>query len=133
MMPDFPHNIRIRLARLKNFLVASWCCSVSALLAVLAKLRQPTGQRESNIRTKQKKNIIGPILFLYYEESLASSNFNSKLFRFLCVRPNVNILYFHCLVFFCLYLFITKSKLKGFKLFKRKCKYFSFWIFTVYV
>ena len=32
--------------------------------------------------------LIGPILFLYYEESLVvSSNLNSKLFRFHCVRP----------------------------------------------
>ena len=31
-----------------------------------------------------------PNLFLYYEESLVlSSNLNSKLFRFHCVRPNV--------------------------------------------
>ena len=36
-----------------------------------AKLRQPTGQRQSNVRTQQK-NSIGPILFLYYEESLVS-------------------------------------------------------------
>ena len=39
-----------------------------------AKLRQPTEQRLSNIRTQQKKSI-GPILFLYHEESLVSSNF----------------------------------------------------------
>jgi hypothetical protein len=26
MRPDFPHNIRIRLARLKLFFVASWRC-----------------------------------------------------------------------------------------------------------
>ena len=42
-----------------------------------AKLRQPTGQRQSNVRTQQK-NSIGPILFLYYKESLVSSNLNSK-------------------------------------------------------
>jgi hypothetical protein len=34
---------------------------------------------------------IGPILFLYYEESLVSSNLNSKLFRFSCVRPSQHI------------------------------------------
>ena len=37
-----------------------------------------------------KKNLIGPIIFLYYEESLASSNLNSKLLRFHCAHPNVS-------------------------------------------
>ena len=45
-MPDFPHNVRIRLAQSK---------------------------------------------FLYYEESLVSSNLNSKQLRFHCVRPNEDI------------------------------------------
>ena len=54
-----------------------------------AKLRQPTGQRLSNIRMEQKKISIGPILFLYYEESLLSSNLNSNLLRFHCAHPNV--------------------------------------------
>ena len=31
---------------------------------------------------------MGPILHLYYEESLVSSNLNSKLFLFHSVRPN---------------------------------------------
>ena len=53
-----------------------------------SKLRQPTGQRLSKVRTQQNFFSIGPILFLYYEESLVSSNLNSKLFRFHCVRPN---------------------------------------------
>ena len=43
-----------------------------------AKLRQPLGQRLCNVRMQQKK-IIGPVLFSYYEESLVSSNLNSKL------------------------------------------------------
>ena len=37
-----------------------------------------------------KKKSIGPILFLYYEESLLSSSLNSKLFWFHCVRPNTD-------------------------------------------
>jgi hypothetical protein len=37
-----------------------------------------------------KKEINWAILFLYYEESLISSNLNSKLFRFHGVRPNVH-------------------------------------------
>ena len=40
-----------------------------------AKLRQPTEQRQSKI-TKPKIILIGPILFLYYEEYLVSSNLN---------------------------------------------------------
>ena len=37
----------------------------------------------------KKTNLIGPILFLYYEESLVSSNLNLKTNFFYCVRPNV--------------------------------------------
>jgi hypothetical protein len=33
--------------------------------------------------------LIGLILFLYYEESLVSSNLNSKLLRFHCAHPNL--------------------------------------------
>ena len=51
-----------------------------------AKLRQPTGQRLSNVRMQQKK--INLTLFLYYEESLVSSNLNSNQLRFHGVRPN---------------------------------------------
>ena len=53
------------------------------------KLRQPTGQRLSNVKTQQKKNSIGPILFLYNEESLVSSNLNSNILWFHCAHPNV--------------------------------------------
>ena len=35
---------------------------------IFSKLWQPTGQRQSNVRTQQKIFLIGPILFLYYEE-----------------------------------------------------------------
>ena len=66
MTPDFPHNIRIRKA----------------------KMRQPTRQRLSSVRMQQKK--INLILFLYYEESLMSSNLNSNLLRFHCAHPNVH-------------------------------------------
>ena len=51
-------------------------------LISFSKLRQPTGQRLSNISVQQTKISIGPILFLYYEESLESSNLNSKQRRF---------------------------------------------------
>ena len=81
MIPDFPHNIRIRLAQLKFFLLRpdvalSLPCWLSQFRK--AKLRQP-------------------ILFLYYEESLVSSNLNSKLFRFHCVRPTLDIAFQDCL------------------------------------
>ena len=54
-----------------------------------SKLRQPTGQKLSNVRGEQKKSI-GPILFLYYEKSLVSSNLNSKQLRFHGAHPNVH-------------------------------------------
>ena len=65
MIPDFPHNIRIRLSQLNFF------CCVLTLLCLC-----PVGC------------LI--LLYLYYEESLVSSNLNSKLFRFHCVRPNLH-------------------------------------------
>ena len=37
---------------------------------------------------QQTKLSIGPILFLYYEESLVSSNLNSKQLRFHGAHPN---------------------------------------------
>ena len=40
-----------------------------------------------------KKDLIRPILFLYYEVSLIPSNLNSKLFGFYCVRSNVGTTY----------------------------------------
>ena len=72
MIPDFPHNIRIRLAQLN----------------LASKLRQLTGQRLSNVRKQQKIILIGPILFLCYEESLVSSSLNSKQLRFHGAHPN---------------------------------------------
>ena len=54
-----------------------------------AELRQPTGQRQDS----QTKISIGPILFLYYEESLVSSNLNSKQLSFHGAHPNVHMQY----------------------------------------
>ena len=45
--------------------------------------------RDSNVR-KQKKNSIGPILFLYHVESLVSSNLKLNLLRFHCAHPNIH-------------------------------------------
>ena len=96
MIPDFPHNIRIRLAQLKLFLLhpdvaKSLPCWLSQFRK--AKLRQSTGQRLSNVRGKQKEISIGPILFLYYEESLVSSNLNSKQLRFHGAHPKLYLQY----------------------------------------
>ena len=56
------------------------CCKT--VDCCFSKLRQPTGQRLSNVKTQQTKISIGPILFLYHEESILSSNLNSKELRF---------------------------------------------------
>ena len=61
MMPDFPHNIRIRLARLNFFLSRDVAKSLPCWLSQFrkAKLRQPTGQRLSNVGMQQKKIQLG--------------------------------------------------------------------------
>ena len=68
MIPDFPHIIKVRLAPLKIFFVV------------------PDFAKSGH---NNKKNSMGPFLFLYYEESLVSSNLNSKVLWFHSVRPNV--------------------------------------------
>ena len=70
LIPDFPHNIRIGLAKFNLFslhpdVTKSPPCWLSQFS--FSKLRQPTGQRLSNVRAQQIKISIGPILFLYYE------------------------------------------------------------------
>ena len=77
MIPDFPYNIRIRLAWLKIF-----CCCLS--------LAETANRAETEQRQDATKKIIEPILFLYYEESLLSSNLNSKLLRFHCAHPTIH-------------------------------------------
>ena len=53
-----------KIGPLKKKFCCYLTCSVSALLAVSAKLRQPTGQRQSNIRMQKQKKIIGAHLIL---------------------------------------------------------------------
>ena len=53
----------------------------------LSQFRKAKQGRE--LRHEAIKKSIGPILFLCYEESLVSSNLNSKQLRFHGVRPNV--------------------------------------------
>ena len=79
MIPDFPYNIRIRLARLKKQMLLPF---VALSLPCLGRDRATSGCN--------KKKIFRPILFLYYKESLISSNLNSKLLRFHCAHPNLH-------------------------------------------
>ena len=78
MIPGFPHNIRIRLIQLKMVF-----CSVLMLLCLCSV-------------TSGCIFLIGPMLLLYYEESLVSSNLNSKLLWFHCAHLNLYS-YFRCL------------------------------------
>ena len=108
MMPDFPHNIRIRLAQLNFFLfrpdvAKSLPCWLSQFS--FSKLRQPQG-RDKATSGCNIFFLIGPILFLYYKESLVSSILNSKLFMVHYVRPNLRS---YCLIYI---LWFTHSKLK---------------------
>ena len=50
-----------------------------------------TANRAENLQCQDSTNffLMGPICFLYYKESLVSSNLNSKLLWFHSVRPNV--------------------------------------------
>ena len=48
-------------------------------------------ERRKKSNKSHEKNNGAKAYFLYYEESLVSSNLNSKLFGFHCVRPNVHI------------------------------------------
>ena len=97
MIPDFPQIIKIRLAPSKFYFVASWCCKVSA---VSAKLRQPTGQRLSNVRTQQKKiNLANLILILWGKSGIIKFEFKTILvslrqtyYTFLLYLQNVSSL-----------------------------------------
>ena len=57
MIPDFPHNIRIRLAQIDFLLHPDVALSLPCWLSQFrkAKLTQPTGQRHSNVGTQQKE------------------------------------------------------------------------------
>ena len=59
----------------------------------MIRIRTETANRAG---TEQRQDatfiLIGPILFLYYEESLVSSNLNSKLHRFHYAHPNIDTL-----------------------------------------
>ena len=101
MIPDFPHNIRIRLAFF--LLLPDVALSLPSWLSQF---------RDRTMYETTKMFLIRPILFLYYEESLVSSNLNSKLFRFHCVRPDVDSNQKTIKQFFWQYLFINYPVLK---------------------
>ena len=83
MIPDFPHNMKIRLTQSKKFLLRP---DIEKSLPC-AKLRQPTGQNQDATFFS-----MWPILFFYCDQSLVSSNLNSKLFRFHSAHPNLHTL-----------------------------------------
>ena len=84
--------IRIRLAGLNFFFLLPDFSNSNSLPCWLSQFSW----------MQQKKISMGPILFLYYKESLVSTNLNSKLFRFHSAHPNLhtqypslNLTYFH--------------------------------------
>ena len=92
MIPDFPHNIRIRLAQLKFFccpLTLLKLCPVGCLSLAFQNWDSQQGRDlATSGRNRQK-----------FEESLVSSNLNSKQLRFHGAHPNVHTyMYLHKLV-----------------------------------
>ena len=65
-IPDFPHHIRIKLVQLKKLLHPDVALSLPHCLSQFrkAKLRQPTGQRQINIRMQQKKIIQANLILI---------------------------------------------------------------------
>ena len=68
MIPYFPYMLKIRLVQLNFFFML----------------------HPDFAKSLHTKKIMGPILCSYYDESLVSSNLNSKLLWFHSVRPNIN-------------------------------------------
>ena len=97
MTPDIPYNIRIRLAQLKKMLLpdSAYLCPVGCLSLEMLNLDSQQGRDLAT--SGRNKKIIGRILFLYYEESLVSSNLNSNLLMFHCAQPNLHIFMITCI------------------------------------
>ena len=89
MISGFPHNIRLAVLNFFCCVLTLLClCPVGCLS--LEKLNWDSQQsRDLATSLCNKKKSIVPILFLYYEESLVSSNLNSNLLRFHCAHPTV--------------------------------------------
>ena len=84
-----PVSIYLGIGQLKFFLLHPDVAKSLHSQFSFSILRQPTGQRLSNVRTQQTKISIGPILFLCYMERMVSSNLNSKQLRFQGAHPNL--------------------------------------------
>ena len=82
---DFP-GLRIFVVSMTSTASTASVASMTSTASFHIANRAETLQRQD----AKKKKSIGPILFLYYEESLVASNLNPKLFRFHCVRPNIH-------------------------------------------
>ena len=74
-----------------------------------------------------KKTLIEPILSLYYEECLASSNLNSKLLRFHSVRPNLHTSVSYVMEFLTLWVLESKVFTQKSTVVKFKLLYFVNW------
>ena len=84
-IPYFPHTTKIRLHPLNFFLL------------------------DPDFAT----STMGPILHLYYEESLVSSNLNSKLLKFHSVRPNEHVHNYVWFKYSCFSAALVKTRLKS--------------------
>ena len=87
MIPDFPIDIRIRLAELKFFLLLPDFANFLPCWLVSAKLTQLTGQKISKVRKQQKKfNSANLILMSIGKSGIIKFEFQEL--RFHSVRPN---------------------------------------------
>ena len=70
-----------------------WVLTLQSLCPVdcLSLAEPPNRAQNLQSQDQTKKKLMGPILLLYYEESLVSSNLNSKLLWFHNVRPTLHI------------------------------------------
>ena len=73
-----------------NLIKKSWTVSSRATHLLVTKRHWTKSKFKGATSESIFYFLILPILFLHYEESLVSSNLNSKLFIFHCVRPNLH-------------------------------------------
>ena len=91
MIPDFPIDIRIRLAELNFF-----CCFLTLLIFCPVGLLS-FAETANRVETEQPQDATKKIQlgqsysYIMRKVWYISSNLNSKLFRFHCVRPNLDI------------------------------------------
>ena len=114
MIPDFPHNIRIRLAQLKFFYCTLTLLSLCPVGCLSLRFLNWDSQQSRDLAMsgRNKKTLIRPILFLYYEESLVSSN----------LKSNLLVLILKCTYHICLKLQLFYIKFTKFYIFSRMTK-----------